>query len=143
MEGPIKFEDPGARSFGGKARSLSPESKANYSAGTGKEALEAHMGTENSSQPIDYYSAPQSMHYDMSSIPPQPAAMAAMAAAAGSTYSLPTYASLEQHEPRLGGVDRERGGCQSPKQMKTQPSTLAEHASLPDPLYDAVDESPF
>jgi hypothetical protein len=134
MEGLIKFEDPGPRSIGGRARSLSPESKASYGAGTNNETLQAHLGAENSPQLIAYHSAPQGMHYGMSGITPQVAAMAATAAAtgAGYTYSLLTDSSLEQHEPMIGGIDRKRAGRhRSPQQMNTQPSTSAEHASSP------------
>ena len=139
MEGPIKSEDPEPRSIQGRVRSLSPESKASYSVGTDEETLQAHVGTENSSQLIDHYSGPQSMHYGVSNISPE-----ATAAAAGYPYSLPTYASLEQHEPRIEGVDRKRAGSpRSPKQMNNQPPTSAKYASSsPEPLHDAVDESP-
>jgi hypothetical protein len=133
MEG-LKFEDPGPKSIGGEAPSLSPESKASYDAGKDNETLQAHVGTENSPQLIAYYSAPQA------------AAMAATAAAtgAGYPYSLPTDASLEQHEPRIGGIDRKRaGGHRSPQKMNTQPSTSAEHASSPEPLCGAMEEPPL
>jgi hypothetical protein len=145
MEGPIKFEDPGPRPIGGKARSLSPESKASCGAATDKETLQALVDTEDSSQLIAYYRAPQSMHYGISSISPESAAVAATAAttaAAGYSYSLPPYASLEQHEPRIGGVDRKRAESpRSPQQMNTQPSMSAKNALLPEPLYDAVDDA--
>jgi hypothetical protein len=141
MEGPVNFEDPGPKSIGGRVRSLSPESKASYGAATDKETLQAPLDNENSSRLIAYYSAPQSIHYGISSISPESAAVAATAAtaaAAGYSYSLPPYASLEQHEPRIGGVDRKRAESPiSPQQMNTQPSTSAEHASSPEPLYDA------
>lgn len=146
MEGPIKFEDSGPRSIGGMARSQLPESKASHGVGTDKETFQAHVATENSPQLIAYYSAPQSMHDGMSSISPQAAAMAATAAASGTgyPYSLPKYASLEQQGPRIGGVDRKRAGRpRSPQQMNTQPSTSAEHASSPEPLHGAIEESPL
>jgi len=41
MESPIKFEDPGTKSIGGRVRSQSPESKASYGAGTDKKRAES------------------------------------------------------------------------------------------------------
>ncbi|PMD37449.1 hypothetical protein L207DRAFT_76450 [Hyaloscypha variabilis F] len=132
MEGPIKSEDPGTRSIGGRARIVSPDSKSRDGASTNKENLQAPVDTEDSSQPIASYSAPQSMHYGISSISPKSAAAAATAAAAGYSYSLPPYPSLEQHEPRIGEVDRKRESPRSPEPMNTKPS-----------IYDAVEKTPF
>jgi hypothetical protein len=133
MEGPIKFEDPGPKSIGGRARSLSPDSKSSDGAATNKETLQAPVDTEDSSQLIASYSAPQSMHYGISNISPESAAAAVTAAAAGYSYSLPPYASLEQHEPRIGEVDRKRESPRSPEPKNTTPSIYE----------DAVDETPF
>jgi nuclear transcription factor Y alpha len=61
------------------------------------------------------------MHYGMSGITPQAAAMAATAAASG---QYPTYipdSGLSQTSPRMGvAVKQERGGPRSPKQMNSQ-----------------------
>jgi hypothetical protein len=141
MEGPIKFKDSEPRSIGRMTQSQLPESKASHGVGTDKETFQAHVATENSTELTAYYSAPQRMHDGMSRITPQAAAMAA-ASGTGYPYSLPTYASLEQQEPRIGGVDRKRAGRpRSPQQMNTQPSTPAEHASSP--LHGAIGESPL
>lgn len=64
------------------------------------------------------------MHYGMTGITPQAAAMAATAAASGQgyAYTLPD-AGLQQTSPRMQGVNvvkQERGGPRSPKQMNNQ-----------------------
>ena len=134
MEGPIKLKDSRPGSIGGR-----PRREASY--GVFIENHHVKVETENSGPRIGYCSAPQSMPDDMSSISLE---AADVAATVGYPYSPPTYATLEEHERRIGGVDRKGAGRPtSPKHMNTQPSTSAKHASLPEPLYDAVDESPL